>query len=132
MPSELRLRIVTGVKLIRMNVSAEAAGFTIGDLATVQLEPLLEFRTRPRCILPLMLGRVIAHEFGHSLLGAGHSAQGIMQASWGEEEFGFAAANAVVFTSDQERALRLAVKTLNTQQVETQRGLRTNFAASIW
>jgi hypothetical protein len=111
-PSELRLRIVTRVKLMGVYASGEVAGFTIGDLATVQLEPLLELQlqTPTECFLPLMLGRAIAHEFGHALLGPEHSSQGIMQALWGGEQLGLAAADAMVFTADQERALRLAVK----------------------
>ena len=124
-PSELQLRIVKRVKLMPIYASAECAGFTIGDLATVQLDPLLELRTPTECSPALMLGRAIAHEFGHALLGAGHSSRGIMQALWDEDKVGVAAANVMIFTSDQERALRLAVKTRNGQETVTESGLRT-------
>jgi hypothetical protein len=116
-PSDLELRIVARVKLMRIYASAEGAGFTLGNLATVQLEPLteLQLRTPTECFLPVMVGRAIAHEFGHALLGPGHSPQGIMQALWGGEKLGFAATSAMVFTPDQERTLQLAVKARNRQ-----------------
>jgi hypothetical protein len=110
-PSELRLRILSRVKLMPIHATAETVGFTIGDLVTVQTEPLLDLRTQTERFLPLMLGRAIAHEIGHALLGGGHSSQGIMQAQWGPRQLEFAAANDMVFTPDQGRALRLAIKT---------------------
>jgi hypothetical protein len=110
-PSDLQLRIVNSVKLMRIPASGEASGFAFGDLALVQLEYLQELPTPTEHIRYLMLGRVIAHEFGHALLGAGHSSQGIMQARWDEEQFKLTAASEMVFTPDQERALRRAVKT---------------------
>jgi hypothetical protein len=117
-PSDLELRIVRRVKLMGIHASAEATGFTVGDLATVQLEPLLELPTLTEYRRNQMLGRAIAHEIGHALLGGGHSSKGIMQARWGEGQLGLAAANDMVFmvfTPDQERALRLAVKTRSRQ-----------------
>ena len=113
--SELLLRIVTTVKFMPIYASAKCAGFTVGNLATVILDPLLELRTTTGGSPALMLGRAIAHEFGHALLGAGHSSQGIMQALWDEDKVGVAAGNVMIFTSDQERVLRLAVMTLNRQ-----------------
>ena len=100
---------------MRIHASAEATGFTIGNLATVQLEPLQELPTPTEYFRHQVLGRAIAHEFGHALLGARHSSQGIMQARWGERQWELAAANDLVFTPDQVRALRLAVKARNRQ-----------------
>jgi hypothetical protein len=114
-PSDLRLRIVSRVKLMLIHASADATGFTIGDLATVQLEPLLNLPTPTEHIRNQMLGRAIAHEIGHALLGGGHSSQGIMQARWGGGQLELASANDMVFTPDQERALRLAIKTRTRQ-----------------
>jgi hypothetical protein len=98
-----------------IHASADVTGFTIGDLATVQTEPLLNLPTPTEHIRNQMLGRAIAHEIGHALLGGGHSSQGIMQARWGGGQLEFAAANDMVFTPDQERALRLAIKTRTRQ-----------------
>ncbi|HMD87165.1 MAG TPA: hypothetical protein VKO18_20950 [Terriglobia bacterium] len=114
-PSDLQLRIVKGVKPMRKHADAEIGGFTLGNLATVQMEPLLEAGRPTACLPYQMLGRAIAHEFGHALLGPEHSSRGIMQARWGEGQLGFAAANDLVFAPDQEKALRLAVKGRNRQ-----------------
>jgi hypothetical protein len=111
-PSDLQLRIVKTMNL-KLPASAEIFGFTLGNLATVQVEPLQNIdATRVRFGYP-MLARVIAHEFGHALLGPGHSSQGIMRARWGKEQWEWAAANNMVFTPDQQKALRLAVQARN-------------------
>jgi hypothetical protein len=112
-PSDLQLRIVKRVSLMPNHAGAEIGGFTVGNLATVQMEPLLEAGRPTACLPYQMLGRAIAHEFGHALLGAGHSSRGIMQARWGEQALGFAAVNEIVFTPDQEKALQLAVEARN-------------------
>ena len=118
-PSDLHLRIVKSVNLKRVQVSPETGGFTIGNLALVQMQYLQELPTPSEYIRGLMLGRVIAHEFGHALLGPGHSSQGIMRARWGKELWEFTGANDMVFTPDQEKALRLAVKARHAEMSET-------------
>jgi hypothetical protein len=107
--SDLRLRIVDSVKLKGSHATSEASGYAIGDLALVQLQYLQELPTPSEYFRYLMLGRVIAHEIGHALLGPEHSSQGIMQARWGNEQL-LRAASELVFTPDQEKALRLAIK----------------------
>jgi len=114
-PSDLELRIVNSVKLIRIHVSAEATGFTIGNLATVQLEPLRQLPTPTEYHRNQLLGQVIAHELGHALLGARHTSKGIMQARWGEEQSELKPVNEMLFSPDQTRALRLAVKRRSAQ-----------------
>jgi len=110
-PSDLRLRIVNRVQLKDSHASALASGFTFGDFIIVQLEHLRELPVPAACFRDVMLGRVIAHEMGHALLGEAHSPQGIMQARWGEEQFDLKAVSQMLFSPDQARALRLAVKT---------------------
>jgi hypothetical protein len=109
-PSDIILRIVKRVNEVRLHASAENIGFTIGNMATVQMEPLHKSEGTRVCFSYQMLARTMAHEFGHALLGPGHSSQGIMRACWGEEQLEFTGANDMVFTPDQEKALRLAVK----------------------
>ena len=109
-PSDIILRIVKRVNLVRIHASAENIGFTFGNMATVQMEPLQKSEGTRLCFSYQMLARAMAHEFGHALLGPGHSSQGIMRACWGEEQLEFTGANDMVFTPDQEKALRLAVK----------------------
>ena len=107
-PSDLRLRIVDSVKLKGVHATSEASGYAIGDLALVQLQYLQGLPTPSEYFRDMMLGRVIAHEIGHALLGPEHSSQGIMQARWGDEQL-LRAASELVFTPDQEKALRMAV-----------------------
>jgi hypothetical protein len=114
-PSDLQLRIVRRVEFVSAHASTEIAGFTVRNLATVQLDPLWELWKPVESFRYQMLCRAIAHEFGHVLLGPGHSSRGIMQGLWGEEQLGFAAANELVFTPDQEKALRSAVKARHKQ-----------------
>jgi len=114
-PADLHLRIVRRSTVTPIHALAENAGFTVGNLATVQWEPLLELGTPTGCFPHEMLGRAIAHEIGHALLGRKHSGGGIMQASWGISQLEPSASNSMLFTPDQERALQLAVKTRNRQ-----------------
>ena len=109
-PSDLILRIVKRVNFVRIHASAENIGFTFGNMATVQMEPLQKSEGTRVCFSYQMLARAMAHEFGHALLGPEHSSQGIMRACWGEEQLEFTGANDMVFTPDQEKALRFAVK----------------------
>ena len=102
---------------MRIRSSSEASGYAIGDLALVQLQYLQELPTPSEYIRDLMLGRVIAHEIGHALLGPEHSSQGIMQARWGDEQL-LRAASELVFTPDQEKALRLEVKARHVEKLE--------------
>jgi hypothetical protein len=112
-PSDLQLRIVRRSTVTPIHALVVNVGFTVGNLATVQLEPLLD-RGRPTACPPyLMLGRAIAHEIGHLLLGREHSSQGIMQAQWSPDQFEPSAGNSMIFTPDQETKLRSAVKTDN-------------------
>jgi len=110
---DLRLRIVESVKLTHKYAEAEIAGYTVGELATVQMAPLLELARPPACFPYQALGLAIAHELGHALLGPAHSPQGIMQARWGKEQLDLKAAGEMVFTPVEIRALRLAVGTRN-------------------
>src|SRR5271157_80491 len=114
-PSDLQLRIVNRVNLVRIHASEETIGFTFGNVATVQLEPLWELERPMACFRYQMLARAITHEFGHALLGPAHSPQGIMRAWWGEEKLGYAAAIEMVFNPDQERALQSSVEARNRQ-----------------
>ena len=57
--------------------------------------------------LPVLLGRSMAHEIGHLLLGANsHSRTGIMRAFWSGEELSLAARAYLLFTPEQSRQMR--------------------------
>jgi hypothetical protein len=58
-----------------------------GALATVFADRIASAAGRTRVGMPLLLGRAIAHEIGHLLLGTSrHSASGLMRALWSDQE----------------------------------------------
>jgi len=64
---------------------------------------------------PALLGRVMAHEIGHLLLGENsHSPTGIMRANWSAREFRWDACSELLFTAEQSRRMksRLAAQAL--------------------
>ena len=57
--------------------------------------------------LPVLLGRAMAHEIGHLLLGANsHSRTGIMRASWSGDDLSLAARAYLLFTPEQSRQMK--------------------------
>jgi hypothetical protein len=57
--------------------------------------------------LPVLLGRAMAHEIGHLLLGANsHSRTGIMRAFWSGEELSLAARPYLLFTPQQSQRMK--------------------------
>jgi hypothetical protein len=60
-----------------------------------------------KATLPILLGRAMAHEIGHLLLGANsHSRTGIMRAQWFGEDLSLAASPHLLFTAEQSRQMR--------------------------
>ena len=59
----------------------------VGSLATVLVDRVEVMADRTQSEAGKLLGRVVAHEVGHLLLGtAAHSATGLMRAHWNDEE----------------------------------------------
>lgn len=77
----------------RMRESAEPLGSTLLDpsgrqavLSTVFVDRILDVADRARIDHTQLLGRAVAHELGHLLLGsAGHSADGLMRPFWTDD-----------------------------------------------
>ncbi len=64
-----------------------------------------------------ILGHALAHEIGHLLLGANsHSSEGIMRASWREQELSTIARSHLFFTDEQSRRMCAEVSVLNSYQ----------------
>jgi hypothetical protein len=62
-------------------------GAESGTLATVFADRIRSTALRARVRMPLLLGRAIAHEIGHLLLGTSrHASTGLMRAFWSDEE----------------------------------------------
>jgi len=81
--------------------------------ANVFCERVTAMATGVSASLPILLGRAMAHEIGHLLLGVGsHSPTGIMRASWSGQDFTLLGRPYLLFTREQSRQMksRLAVR----------------------
>ena len=64
-----------------------------------------------------LLGHALAHEIGHLLLGAySHTSEGIMRASWSQQELNTIARAHLFFTDEQSNRMRAEVSALNSDQ----------------
>jgi hypothetical protein len=68
---------------------------------------------------PALLGRAIAHEIGHLLLGANtHSPSGIMRARWSAQQLRLNAGPGMLFTQQQARQMRMRLS----EQIQSSQG----------
>jgi hypothetical protein len=80
---------------------------TLGSLADVYTDRLLELCRSQHAAAGPILGYVLAHEIGHLLIGPGsHSREGIMRARWCKKDVDTALKRRLVFTTWQARTLR--------------------------
>ncbi len=106
--SDVELRVVPRLKAppgVRHDMTL---GFATGRTATVSWERVLELaHCENMNIRWQILGRTIAHEIGHVLLGSySHSSSGIMHGRWNSEDLQFEAARYMWFTPKESEALR--------------------------
>ena len=91
-------------------------GFAIGDIATVSVGKIEEFRlyvSKPR---PEVFGYAIAYEIGHVLLHqAHHSPVGIMRAYWSHEDIELAGAPGMAFTPEEANVIRADIQASSMQ-----------------
>ena len=114
--ANVMLRIVLERKLA-IGVTHDTLGFAAGSYATVSLARVTDLALEQGQPPFLILGRAMAHEIGHVLLGtASHSREGIMRADWGAEELKVAAMNDMFFTRKQSDLLRAKISTATAQQ----------------
>jgi hypothetical protein len=115
---ELVLRIVDApADVASLRRSAQPLGFSYvdvgsraGTLATVFADRIEAFAIRSRTEGSLVLGRAIAHEIGHLLLGTiEHSTWGLMRSEWPDTAPNWDAGDEWRFSSDESAALRRAV-----------------------
>jgi hypothetical protein len=102
--------------------SPDSLGFTLlsnaGEsiMASVFYDRIREMSSPPRAATPVLLGRAMAHEIGHLLLGANaHSRSGIMRAHWSDQDLTMGTRGEFLFTAEQSRRM----KTRLAQQVQT-------------
>lgn len=109
-----------GVRLLSGHVTGmyqdREFGFAaIPVLATVSYEHIERRALRDNLLsdLPIILGCVIAHELGHLLLrDPSHSATGIMQPQWGQDQLHQALTGGLRFTTQQANLIREHALTL--------------------
>ena len=77
---------------------------------------------------PMLLGRAMAHEIGHLLLGAKtHSPSGIMRARWSPGELRLNAGPGMLFTQEQARQMRMRLsEQIQSSQPNAQLGLEAH------
>ena len=108
-PMTFNLRICNNCTDFLKTPEHEVRGFVSGETATVSSTWTRELQTAS-VSSELVLGRVIAHELGHVLLGPGHSPVGIMKAHWTVNDLDPGKLGMLVFTKEQGRLIRSALK----------------------
>jgi hypothetical protein len=91
--------------------SQDALGYAIdcgmGPSAGVFYDRVRTLASGDTAPLAALLGRVMAHEIGHLLLGANsHSRTGIMRAFWADRDLSLAAGPELLFTAEQSRRMK--------------------------
>ena len=109
-PETFNLRICNNCTDFLKTPEHEVRGFVTGETATVSSTWNRELPTANYVSSELILGRVIAHELGHILLGPGHSPVGIMKAHWTANDLDPGKLGMLVFTKKQGTLIRSALK----------------------
>jgi hypothetical protein len=98
--------------------SAMDCGIELSCAASVFYDRVMSLAGGASAPVEILLGRAMAHEIGHLLLGANsHSPTGIMRANWSDREFRPDACTELLFTAEQSRRMRsrLTEQTLTRQ-----------------
>jgi len=89
-PSELAVRVVAsadGSRPSSLGYTFVTGGDDLGALATVVASRVRAMAREAGCDAGTLIGRAIAHEVGHALLGtSGHASAGLMRATWKASE----------------------------------------------
>jgi hypothetical protein len=110
-PRDLQVRIVGGEMARRIGTDPHSLGYSWvtpdhSSVAAVYYHRAMELAKGYRVSRAVVLGCTIAHEIGHLLLGdAGHSANGIMRASWDANELRLMAKGRLRFLPEQSRQM---------------------------
>ena len=118
------------VRFVRLPFSGEhtdyvALGYSLvdtrrrtGSLATVYVDRVVLLAGACRIEVPTLLGRAIAHEVGHLLLGtATHAPAGLMRAIWSQAALRHERPGDWVFTARDAQGMRDAVRTRTARQL---------------
>jgi hypothetical protein len=82
-----------------------------GSLATIYVNRVAALAVRCRIDVRTLLGRAVAHEIGHLLLGtSAHASSGLMRAAWPQHALRRERPDTWTFTADDAQAIRDAVR----------------------
>jgi hypothetical protein len=129
----LVLRVLPRPATSRMTSDENAFGEALvpdgggsGTYADVYPEGVNEIAERAGVSNTEILGRVIAHEIGHLLLGTNsHSSSGLMRARWSPKDLAPTAQNTFCFTPRQAESVRAAVRDRVRQSEASQLAMAT-------
>ena len=115
-PTRLTLRLFSNSKANRGKLGADVFGYALlpanegfGVAANVYADRIQKPPDGGECA-EVILGRLIAHELGHLLLGRnGHSAAGIMHTPWRREDLELHRGGAMLFLPGEAKRIRAQV-----------------------
>ena len=88
-----------------------------GSLATIYVDRVVALAIRCGIDMPTLMGRAVAHEVGHLLLGtAAHAPSGVMRAAWSQKALRGADGD-WTFTEADARVIRDRVRARNVQRL---------------
>jgi hypothetical protein len=115
--NELAIRFVNlpahlaGQDLVTLGDSLVDTRLRAGSLATIYVNRVAALAGRCRIDVRMLLGRAVAHEIGHLLLGtSAHAASGLMRAAWPQHALRRERPETWTFTADDAQAIRDAVR----------------------
>lgn len=123
-PHELSLRLVRlppdGIGPVTLGYSLVETPAGFGSLATVYVDRVARLAAAARVDVPTVLGRAIAHEIGHLLLGTNaHARAGVMRAVWSPEAVRASTPRDWRFTTRDTTALRDGARRRTSHPVQT-------------
>jgi len=89
-----------------LGVAMVAGGQDFGFFASVFYDSVKAYAGHHKLRLPQLLGHTIVHEIGHLLLGAAHSANGVMRACWSGKELLAAEQGKLSFSFSEKNQLQ--------------------------
>ena len=113
-PGTIMLRIVPA----RLDFVARAAlgyalmseqGSVYATISYTRMQECTKRQTKSAASLQQVLGHAMAHELGHILLGAEHTATGLMRADWDASQLDDAAKGRLYFSRDEAKRIQDAV-----------------------
>lgn len=138
-PTELVVRILPRVEARASSIlTPDTLGFSLapakperGFLASVYFDRVQQITENQRGLEHEVLGRAIAHELGHLLLGTNsHSTRGIMRARWNPQELPAGSAGRFSFLPQQAAVIRAEVAARAQLAAQRQPG-SDSFTASV-